>query len=62
MNVHSTNLNMIIKSYLMPKYNIDIFLTNDSQNLKKAEYINSANYNILFISVLCAHMNESIRK
>jgi len=34
-------LNKIIKSYLKPKYNIDIYISTKSENLKKADYINS---------------------
>jgi hypothetical protein len=38
-----SELNMIIKSYLMPKCNIDIFISTDEMNLKSAKNINSNN-------------------
>ena len=40
-------LNKIIKSYLKPKCNIDIYISSKSENLKKADYINSNKKNII---------------
>ena len=34
------DLNQLIKTYLTPKYDVDIFISNDSENLRHAEIVN----------------------
>jgi len=35
------DLNQLIKTYLTPKYDVDIFISNDSVNLRNAEIVNN---------------------